>query len=391
MRRVTPNAGSPGGGRRLPTTAAGAEFGLVLAFVTLRAFDVLQLVLATPSSLSRSPAAGLDAALIVAFIGWSSLLCLVLVRRRRFDEPRLVWVDVAMATVILAATHWFTQPGDRFSSWAAWGYAVTLSVAVGAGVGLRRWWQTLTAVAILTGVYLVVTLSGATRGSQVATTLTNSLSYLMFAVVIRFPAGYMRRLAADADAARGEAARLAQNAERERHRLMLHDHAAVLALLAQPELSPELADAARAQAASGATRVRRFLADEPEQSTELGERLSTVVAEFPDLNIELNTDQVTRDIPGDVVGTVADAVRTLLHNVRRHAAATQVVVYAATPPGGWEVQVSDDGHGFDPVRTPEGFGLAQQVRATVRDRGGDVEVVSAPGEGTSVRLSGPTP
>lgn len=44
----------------LPTTVAGAEYGLTLAWVILRAFDLLQLALAAPNSINVSPRPQLD-------------------------------------------------------------------------------------------------------------------------------------------------------------------------------------------------------------------------------------------------------------------------------------------------------------------------------------------
>jgi signal transduction histidine kinase len=52
--------------------------------------------------------------------------------------------------------------------------------------------------------------------------------------------------------------------------------------------------------------------------------------------------------------------------------------------------VRDDGHGFDPTRGRHGYGvLGMEERA--RLLGGQLEVDSAPGRGTEVRLRFPTP
>jgi signal transduction histidine kinase len=48
--------------------------------------------------------------------------------------------------------------------------------------------------------------------------------------------------------------------------------------------------------------------------------------------------------------------------------------------------VKDDGTGFDPATAREGMGLSRSVRGRVADVGGRVEVDSAPGRGTEVRL-----
>jgi signal transduction histidine kinase len=80
-----------------------------------------------------------------------------------------------------------------------------------------------------------------------------------------------------------------------------------------------------------------------------------------------------------------------LANVRRHAAATAVVLRVSSVGAGEARQVSvhveDDGVGFDPESAP-GVGLAG-LRDRAREVGGAVDVVSAPGEGTRVTVRVP--
>ncbi|WP_435107637.1 sensor histidine kinase [Nocardiopsis synnemataformans] len=85
-----------------------------------------------------------------------------------------------------------------------------------------------------------------------------------------------------------------------------------------------------------------------------------------------------------------------LANVRRHAGAGHVRVtleYTRTAdgsPGPVELSVTDDGVGFDPGRPSSGNGLAN-MRHRADDAGGVLEVDSAPGRGTRVRMSLPLP
>jgi hypothetical protein len=52
------------------------------------------------------------------------------------------------------------------------------------------------------------------------------------------------------------------------------------------------------------------------------------------------------------------------------------------------VTIADDGIGFDPARVdPARSGLRNSVRARLSDAGGHAEIISAPGEGTSVVLT----
>ncbi len=75
-----------------------------------------------------------------------------------------------------------------------------------------------------------------------------------------------------------------------------------------------------------------------------------------------------------------------LTNVARHAQASQVTVRFRDTSTGHLLEITDNGQGFDPrVPRPRALGLA-----SMRERGlmlgGEVEVISAPGLGTTVRL-----
>jgi len=83
-------------------------------------------------------------------------------------------------------------------------------------------------------------------------------------------------------------------------------------------------------------------------------------------------------------------VQEALNNALKHASAGTVRVAVVARDGHLEVSVTDDGVGFDPGADTAGLGLA-----TMRERaaalGARLEVRSAPGRGTSVRLAVPLP
>jgi signal transduction histidine kinase len=82
-----------------------------------------------------------------------------------------------------------------------------------------------------------------------------------------------------------------------------------------------------------------------------------------------------------------------LANVRRHAAASAVVLRVSRVGAGEAGQVSmhveDDGIGFDPASSA-GVGLAG-LRSRAEEVGGSVDVASAPGHGTRVTVRVPVP
>jgi signal transduction histidine kinase len=98
-------------------------------------------------------------------------------------------------------------------------------------------------------------------------------------------------------------------------------------------------------------------------------------------------------VPGDVPAATALAVfrvaQEALRNVARHARASHVAVALRRPGGALVLRVRDDGVGFDVEgRSGRGLGLAS-MRQRVALLGGAIEVRSAPGQGTDVRISVP--
>ena len=87
------------------------------------------------------------------------------------------------------------------------------------------------------------------------------------------------------------------------------------------------------------------------------------------------------------------AARELLANAAVHAAASRVTVKLFRSGGGTRLLVSDDGVGFDPDRLSEHLagghvGLASQ-RLRVESAGGEMEIISAPGEGSTIVIGIP--
>ena len=79
-----------------------------------------------------------------------------------------------------------------------------------------------------------------------------------------------------------------------------------------------------------------------------------------------------------------------IHNIVKHARARHVGVHLRRADAGGELTISDDGKGFDmhAPRTGTGLGLISIVERA-RLSGGTVSIVSAPNEGTQVRVRVP--
>ena len=96
---------------------------------------------------------------------------------------------------------------------------------------------------------------------------------------------------------------------------------------------------------------------------------------------------------GEAAQTVVlRVVQEALQNVRKHAAATDVVVATVVDSGQWVLEVRDDGRGFDvgavAARGRRNFGL-QFMRERAELIGAQFEVRSRPEAGTVVRLAIP--
>jgi signal transduction histidine kinase len=78
--------------------------------------------------------------------------------------------------------------------------------------------------------------------------------------------------------------------------------------------------------------------------------------------------------------------------VMRHASATEVVVRLAEVDASYVLQIRDNGVGMseDALHKPASHGI-RGMRERARQHGGDVSVVSAPGEGTTLVVTIPKP
>ncbi len=104
------------------------------------------------------------------------------------------------------------------------------------------------------------------------------------------------------------------------------------------------------------------------------------------LDLDLESGRAPDRLPMEVESTVYRLVQEALTNIGKHAAATRVDVRVTERDGQIEVEIADDGRGFDATATSSGFGLlGMRERVALLD--GQIDIVSAPGRGTSVRAT----
>lgn len=381
--------------RAAPTsTAVLVEQAAAVGVAALRLSLVVQMVpaLATGTEISARPHAYValwTVAAAVAVLGAGAVAL-----RRRPLPSSLVYADVAVAVLLLVLAGGTIPVEHRIGSWVGWtaGYALTVACCSGTLRSTRGW---LLSLGLVVAGYLVY-VGPLAAGPVLPTVIANALGYVVLAATVRLIVWYLRRISLVADHAQAEVARLARLEEEHRAQLAMHDATTVMQLLADPTLPAELRTQLQTQAVAEVRRMRGYLRREsgvppsPGSTTGLRGVVAQACDGFADLGLQVCTE-LLEDVEVDPATAAAllSALRTVLHNVRRHAGASVVVVHGdADEARRWTITVVDDGCGFDLHRTPLGVGLRTQVVDELAQHGVDVRLDSTPGRGTRVELSG---
>lgn len=185
----------------------------------------------------------------------------------------------------------------------------------------------------------------------------------------------------------------------EREEIASHLHDSVLQTLAliqrQADNPQEVARLARSQERE----LRKWLFDDtgPAHSS-LAAALRTISGEVEDQHGVKVTPVTVGDVTMDIADTgnglpkehftaILGAAREALVNAAKHAGVPTIDLFAEVEPHQVSVFVRDRGAGFDPdAVSSDRQGLAKSIHGRIERRGGTVEVKSAPGRGTEVRI-----
>ena len=107
------------------------------------------------------------------------------------------------------------------------------------------------------------------------------------------------------------------------------------------------------------------------------------------MEVAVESANVSDDLPDEYKICVYRLVQEALNNAVRHSRARNAKVRVAGSASGIEIEVNDDGQGFDPQRA-RGLGILG-MEERVKRLGGSLEVKSAPGRGTVVKAELPLP
>jgi signal transduction histidine kinase len=117
-------------------------------------------------------------------------------------------------------------------------------------------------------------------------------------------------------------------------------------------------------------------------------RRSRAMAQGIEMSLEVG-DQVPSVPLGETGTQVSRMIQEALTNARRHSGAKKISVSLEMDEGDLLAEVSDDGQGFR-LETSPGVGLGS-MRERAALIGGELEIESALGRGTDVRLRVPLP
>lgn len=362
---------------------------------------------------------GLDVGLLTAlaafrWAAWAWMAALALLSRHDLEAPWVspVLVGVALAVTlgatallrrrpeVLLAPAWLIlelAAGAALLVGDGWAYGgdptgATAPPALGgvwpvAGVlaaGVARGWVSgavtggVLAVANVAGKVIAGEPSLADQGLSVAST---AVQYVIAGAAIGYAALRVR----------SAERRLAEAEARDAVARTLHDGVLQTLAVVQHRADDEaLARLAREQERD--LREYLFGAGHAAGGGDLGEALRAAAAWFEDAYggqaQVVAVDDDLRGVSGPRSEALAGAAREALANAGKHGGAGRVTIYVESEDEGGAVfcSVKDDGRGFDPAHTVEGQGLSRSIRARMAEVGGRVEVSSAPGRGTEVRL-----
>jgi signal transduction histidine kinase len=107
------------------------------------------------------------------------------------------------------------------------------------------------------------------------------------------------------------------------------------------------------------------------------------------LSLEFHGETRSR-VPDDVAVVIVRVLQESLANVIAHARATHVTVALRETNGGIDLEVADDGNGFDPEAAIRGTAVGLvAIRERLRNAGGTCAFDSRPGAGTRIRARVP--
>lgn len=189
----------------------------------------------------------------------------------------------------------------------------------------------------------------------------------------------------------------AMEAERVRVDAIVHDSVLTTLLYAARADTPEAQRLAATMASNAIGHLRDAALVSPDDGSTV--RVSALAQSIRDAieelegGFEITTSRLgTRSIPTTVAEALQSASLQAAVNSVNHAGggATRTVRITSSD-GGVQITVADNGRGFDPTQVPSGrLGVRVSIIELVTNLGGDAQVESSPGKGTTVVIRWPS-
>ncbi len=325
---------------------------------------------------------GVTAGAVTLAVGlFSSLLVTRALRAGAAVAVAMYVVFVALFPLAAHAGHVERMP------WPLTASSATVAAALVAG-GVRWGWATVLYGAAAGVSYRLVfggfDVDGVINDAHAV--LTASVICVLGGYVLSAGAGLDDAAAARREAGSREYAEKGRLAARTRTAALVHDEAlATLALAASPLSVPT--DRLAAQARRAVDMLTRLVDDDAGTAAPLeaalGAEARAVGAEY------VGPAEQAPPLPPETREAILGAARQALDNARRHAPGARRSLSVRASGGAVEVEIADDGPGFDPSHIAhDRLGVRQSIAGRMaRIPRGAARVESAPGEGTRVVLS----
>lgn len=318
--------------------------------------------------------------LMVTATWTASFAALVRSEPRRLRSGWFQVVDLGLAVLLVAADPLLYDGPHPQSYASAW--PMTAAVVVGVLHGARPGALAGTAIGVASGAARLAWEDGGLDGRLLGATGT---------VVLLAVAGALAGLVTDR-LREAELVRVRARAREEVARTLHDGVLQTLAVVQRRSDDDDLVRLARQQEQD----LRRFLGNRTATErpgsgpVDLVEQLHRKLASATrrtGVECRLTLIDAPPPLDPDVADALIGAVGEAVVNAHKHGGAGTVTVCLDHEHGRLSCSVVDDGTGFDPARTPEGFGLTTSVRSRLAPFAGTVEVRSAPGRGCEVLLT----
>lgn len=300
--------------------------------------------------------------------------------------PRIVAVDAALA-IVVALSPQLAGASDAFYGGYPMSAVVVVSATLGVGWGLGA-----------AGVFVVTQTLAWVMGAASAPTASELVSLAVMATVVALVVSLGSEFLRAAEERRVRAeTRLGE--ERQKHEVARARLAERISLA--DDLHDSLLQTVRviSSSADDPDRVRTLARRQEKELVGLIERMhggpdsgaaAALRAEAADVEelfgVPFEVVASGDVVVSDAVGEMIRAAREVMVNAARHSGASRVDVTLEVGTGTVTVVVRDRGVGFDASAGASGHGL-ESVRSRMARVGGELSVLTAPGDGTEVELT----